>query len=103
LRLKDVFEVEKNAELKTEYDKVYAALKEKYGKGQYKSFDKRELFENYSDKSSYARRTHTGRVKDGVELTELELSMICDDGYGHFGGSSTICSNRTFEVVIYTD
>ena len=102
--LKCIYDVEKNSELLADYKRIYSELKEKYGKGEFKRFDKyNELFENYKDVSTYARRTHTGKIKDGIELTELELSMICDNGFSHFGGSSNINSDKTFTVVIYTD
>jgi hypothetical protein len=78
-------------------------LQEKYGKGEYKKFEDNELFENYKFKSKYAENVHTGKIKEGIELTELELSMICDGGFSHFGGSSSIYGDRTFTVTIYTD
>ena len=103
MRLNDIYAVEKNENLSAEYEKIQDDLKDKYGTGEFNSFRKDELFEDYKDVSSYARRTHTGKIKDGMELTELEVSMICDGGYSHFGGSSTIYSDKTFKVEIYTD
>lgn len=103
IRLKCIFDVEKNSELTEQYSRIYAALKEKYGKGEHKAIPKDDLFENYDCKHSYARTTYTGKIKEGIELTELELSMICDSGYSHFGGSSAINSDMTFRVEIFTD
>jgi len=104
MRLQCIFDIEKNAKLQTEYKKIYKDLKEKFGEGEFKRFDKyKKLFENYSDESKYARNIHTGKIKEGIVLTELELSMICDDGFYYFGGSSIIHSDGSFEVNIYTD
>lgn len=104
MQLKCIFDVEKSEEITTRYREIYANLKEKYGCGEHKSFDKYSgLFEDYKSRSQYARMIHTGKVKEGIELTELELSMVCDDGYSHFGGSSCIQSDRTFKVEICTD
>lgn len=103
MRLNDIYAVDRNLDTTTKYGKIYADLKDKYGVGEFKQFRKTELFEDYGYKSSYAKARHTEKIKDGMELTELELSMICDDGYSHFGGSSTIYSDKTFKVEIYTD
>jgi hypothetical protein len=100
--LKDIWEVEKDANLHKEYREIYENLIKKHNVKH--GYDLRKLLiENHNNNSSYARNTHTGRIKDGVELTELELSMVCDNGFSHFGGSSTIRTDRTFTVVIYTD
>ena len=86
-----------------EYRKTYTELKSRLGTNKAGYFDTKGLFEDYTLQTGYARKTHRGRLKPGVELTELELSMVCDDGYSHFGGSGTISKDRTFCVVIYTD
>jgi hypothetical protein len=106
MRLKSVFEIENNPDLHAEYQEVYSNLKKKYLKTDEHGisfFPLREMFEDYQINPSYAQTTYTGRIKDGIELTELELSMICDNGFSHFGGSSTIHPDRTFVVEIYTD
>ena len=100
--LKDIFQVEKTPELKEEYDKIYKSLKDRLPAGKYGGFAIDKIFDDYRDVSSYARRTKTGKIKDGITLSELELSMVCDGGYSHFGGSSSI-NGRSFKVVIYTD
>jgi hypothetical protein len=108
MNLKCIFDVKKDEKLQAEYKGIYAKLKEKYGKGKYKNFpiyssEEEPLFEGYRYESKYGENIHTGKIKEGIELTELELSMICDDGFSHFGGSSAIYLDRTFKVVIYTD
>lgn len=101
--LKDIFEVQKNPELKAEYEKTYNALKERFPLTKIGLFDIKAIFDKFEEKPDYAHTTYVGKIKDDVELTELELSMICDNGYMHFGGKSTIRPDKTFEVVIYTD
>lgn len=96
MKLLDVFESSKT----TEYADTFKALKEKYGE----HLKLADFCEGgtYDRKSGYAQVTYRGTLKEDVELTELELSMICDNGYGHFGGSSSIYK-RDFTVVIYVD
>ena len=36
-------------------------------------------------------------------LTPIELAMICDGGFNHFGGNSNINPDGSFGVTIYTD
>jgi len=104
MNLKCIFEVEKDKELEERYRNIYASLKSRMPTvGEYNQFEKSAIFEDYSNKSSYARNTHTGKIKAGIEIDELELSMICDDGFSHFGGSSSIDKDGNFTVVIYTD
>lgn len=102
MRLKDIWAVEKDEKLHEEYRTTFENLIKKYNVKS--GYDLRPLLiEHHSNKSSYARNTHTGRIKDGIELTELELSMVCDNGFSHFGGSSVLRSDRYFVVEIYTD
>ncbi|OPH61885.1 hypothetical protein BC351_01185 [Paenibacillus ferrarius] len=106
MKLKDIFEVEKNDELHKQYTDTYEKLKERYRKTNengYNFFPKKELIGDYTCESGYARNTYRGRIPEGVELNELELSMICDDGFSHFGGSSSIYKDGTYTVVIYID
>lgn len=101
MRLKDIFEVQESLE----YKEIFNNLKEKYGKGEFRNLNIKDFCENEecSRHSGYAKVTYTGKLKEYVELTELELSMICDNGYSHFGGSSFIDRDRGFSVTIYTD
>lgn len=92
--LKDIFAVGKDENLYREYQDTYNKVKENYN---------RTIFEEHHCKNGYARNTHTGKLKDGVDITELELSMLLDRGFSHFGGSSSISKDGSFTVVIYTD
>jgi hypothetical protein len=93
--LKDIFAVEKDTILNKEYEEIYAKVREKY-------YGNNPISE-YSHKSGYAQSTYIGKLKDGVKISELELSMYLDSGFSHFGGSSSISSDGSFKVVIYTD
>lgn len=94
MKLKDVFESSKT----TEYADVHKALKEKYGE----HLSIRSFCEEYERKSGHAQVRHTGTLKEGFEFTELELAIICDNGYSHFGGYSSIYK-KDFTVTIYVD
>lgn len=100
MKLKDIMEVSQNEKLLAEYTKIRDDLVKRFGVNLYSL---RGHLRRYRQVSSYAKNTHTGKLKDGVELSELELSMVCDSGFSHFGGSSFIGSDGTFTVVIYTD
>ncbi len=102
MELRCIFDVERNKELKDKYEKICDDLRKRFHA---KSFYdvRKQVFEEHHDMPSYARNTHTGKIKDGVKLSELEVAMICDGGYSHFGGSSVIGTDGTFRVVIYTD
>lgn len=100
MQLKAIFETGNNPE----YKEIFQNLKEKYGVGQYKNLRLADFCEGeYTKTGGYANAVYRGKLKEGVQLTELELSMICDNGYSHFGGSSVIGKDGTFSVTIYTD
>lgn len=101
--LKCIWDVEKDEEILNRYKSIYTELVKKYGHAEYPTFRQDELFEEYQCKPQYARTIYTGKLKEGIELTELELSMILDGGFSHFGGSSDIRSDRTFKIEICTD
>jgi len=108
MNLKCIWDVEKDESLGEKYSEIFKNLKEKYGVGEYKNFSKYDgqensLFEGYQYVSGYAHCIHTGKIKESIELNELELSMICDNGFSHFGGYSNISSDGKFTVKIYTD
>jgi len=99
--LKDIYSVEREQKVMEDYRNTYLNLLLKYGteKGR---FDHTKLFEICDCQTGHAKKTYRGTLKDGIKLTERELSMVLDDGYSHFGGSSLI-NGRNFTVVIYTD
>ena len=94
--LKDIFAVEKDKHLFKEYNNTYNNLLKRLK-------DKDSIYEKYDVITSYARKTHVGKLKGEVEISELELSMLCDGGFHHYGGKSIINDDGTFEVAIYTD
>lgn len=100
MKLACIFEIDGDEEKK--YRKICDDLVKKFGcKNLYDVCHK--TLEEHSILSRYAMNVHTGKIKDGIQLTELELSMICDGGFSHFGGSSNIYADGTFRVEIYTD
>ena len=101
MKLQAIGELSESA--KIEYRKIVADLKVFYGSGKFNSFNRNQIFDEYEYQSKYSRAVHKGKLKEGMTLTELEVSMICDNGFSHFGGSSTIYKDGTFQVDIYTD
>ena len=99
--LSNIFQVMDNEQLGESYTEIWEGLKKKYGKGEPTDIYKDDLLETWRCKPSYSRCTYEGVIKEGVTLSELELSMILDSGFSHFGGSSTIYSDRSFKVVIH--
>ncbi len=63
---------------------------------------KGDVFESYFCEKGITMNTYYGKLKD-VELSELELSMICDGGFNYFGGQSVILPDKSFKVIIYID
>ena len=95
-------DLERNPEKLEEYKNIFSQLKEKLGNEDIRIY-REKLLSRCDWTPSYARATYTGKIKEGIELTELELSMICDNGFSHFGGNSVINPDRTFKVIIYKD
>ncbi|WP_336761342.1 hypothetical protein [Paenibacillus sp. USHLN196] len=93
--LKDIYKVQNDPELYEEYQRVHEKVKASYTHS--------NTIESYVPQSGYAQKTYRGQLKQGVEISELELSMLLDRGFSHFGGSSSISSDGKFTVVIYTD
>jgi len=81
-----------------DYTAIYKDLMDRFGSP--KEWGKK-LFEEYTLSVGYGKHVYNGKIK--VYLTELELSMILDKGYSHFGGSCTIFSDGKFHATIYTD
>jgi hypothetical protein len=88
-----------------QYEEIWNNLRERFGKGESKRLDLRDICEDgkYSVENRYATTVYRGKLKEGIDITELELSMICDNGYSYFGGSSVIHPDRTFTVEIWID
>lgn len=100
--LLDIYQIGENPELSQEYKFIFESLKQRlpYNNGRF-IFDK--IFESLQTYTSYARKTYIGRLKSSIKLTELELAMVLDNGYAHFGGESILNKDGSFKVVIYTD
>jgi hypothetical protein len=81
------------------YAEVKKGLVERFG-----SLSLKHVVEgDYGYSTRYATKIYTGKLKEGVEVTELELAMLADNGYNFFGGSSVIHSNGAFYVEIWID
>ena len=65
--------------------------------------EKSKLFSDFIITPGYAHCMYRGKFKEGVKVSELELSMLCDGGFSYFGGYSNIYADGTFVVKIYTD
>lgn len=69
-------------------------------------FDFGAIFEKHNDTSKYAKRVHVGIVREEYRerLNALEVSMLVDGGYSHFGGSTSYNPGTGwFSITIYTD
>ena len=78
----------------------YKELKEKLGSGPHgTSFNKQELFANYTHTSGYAHYKFSGKAlpiiaeKLGRAPTATDIIMIVDDGFSHFGASCSLNPN----------
>lgn len=85
------------------YEKVELALLEKFNVDSLYKVDTGKVFSEFTSQPGHAHCMYSGVLGEEIELTELELAMICDGGYSFFGGFSTIHSDGTFVVKIYTD
>lgn len=85
------------------YAEVRESLEARFKVKSLYEIDRKTLFDEFESIPGYAHCMYHGKIKEGVELTELELAMICDRGHSFFGGYSHIYKNRTFAVKIYTD
>ena len=63
-----------------------------------------KLCDSYKRISGYGHYTVTGKLTEEIQqLSALELSMLVDQGFSHFGGYSRIYDDGSFNVKIYTD
>jgi hypothetical protein len=84
-----------------EHAEMWDAIKTTYG-DENGNVDADELFGLYLCEKFSTTEVHTGIIPDGMELTELELAMICDNGFTN-GGKSHIYPDNGFRVEIYTE
>lgn len=86
-----------------EYSKIMESLKNTYGVGEFKSLRLDTIAEKHNLEKGYATNKYRGQLKEDIKISPLELSMMCDNGFSHFGGSSSISSDGSFYVEIYID
>lgn len=55
-----------------------------------------------SRRSSYAQAHYAGAVPEGIELSHLDIAILCDHGNTCFGGFVDRTGNN-FRCTIYTD
>ncbi len=104
MELLPVYSITDDEKEKNRYDGILAKLKQDFSDGR-GGIDKRKVFRSntWRTVTRYGRREHNGMLADGVELDALQVSMICENGYGHFGGSSFVADDGFFNVTIYTN
>jgi len=88
---------------KNNYPQIKEELLKRFGVRSLGDIGLKTICDTYSVEHQYARNVYRGVLKEGVEVSEIELAMICDGGYSFFGGHSTILKDRTFVVEIYID
>ena len=98
MKLKGVFDNQEG------YDVILNNLRSKYGTGKWNSLNIKDFCDgDYTVQNRYATKVYRGKLKEDVEVTALELAIICDDGYSFFGGSSNIGRDKSFVVEIWID
>lgn len=102
MRLESIFNIENDKEKMEWYKNLCLNLKKKYG-CQYLGDIKEKVLEKHNIIHRHGDVIHKGKLKDGNDFTEIELSIICEGGFYHLGGESKITSDGSFEVKIYTD
>ena len=85
------------------YEEVKQKLLERFMVKSITEIRRVDVVENHQIQNRHATNIHTGKLKDGVQLSELELAMVLDGGYSFFGGSSSISPDGKFRVEIWTD
>lgn len=61
------------------------------------------ITETYTTTRGYGCKTVVGKLKEGIDINELELSMLVDNGFWYFGGTSIIYPDKSFCVTVYID
>lgn len=101
MSLRSIVELQRDKQILERYKGVFEALKKTYGRGV--GFNRDKIFAKHKVSRKRGRNEHTGYLKEDVELDALQLSMICDNGFSHHGGSAFIADDGYFKVTIYTD
>ncbi|BDH62144.1 hypothetical protein MTP04_22740 [Lysinibacillus sp. PLM2] len=100
VRLQSVFDTEAG---KNNYPEIKKELLSRFNVESISEITNMSVCETFSCRNGYGTNTYTGKLKDDVVVSEIELAMIIDNGYSFFGGSSTINSDKTFKVEIWFD
>lgn len=100
IRLDSIWDTEKG---NNDYPAVKEALIERFEVEKMYDLKLADICESQNKHSGYGTHTYTGVLKEDIEVSELELAIICDSGYSFFGGSSKIDSSRNFKVEIWFD
>lgn len=100
MRLDSIWDTEKGV---NDYPKVKESLLKRFGVKSMYDIRLNNFCEDYSKDSGYGTHVYYGKLKDDVKVSELELAMICDNGYSFFGGSSVIDADKKFKVEIWFD
>jgi hypothetical protein len=87
---------------KNNYPAVKEQILKRFGVDNIRELRLGDLCEDWAFHHGYGTNTYTGKLKDSVTVSELEIAMICDHGYSFFGGSSSI-SGKNFKVEIWFD
>lgn len=101
MSLRSIVELQRDKQTLERYQGVFDALKKTYGSSV--GFKRDKIFTKHKVSRRRGCNEHSGYLKEGVELDALQLSMICDNGFSHHGGSAFIADDGYFKVTIYTD
>ncbi|MCF7618520.1 hypothetical protein [Bacillus sonorensis] len=95
MELKAIFDTHNDKE----YESVLKNLREKYGRGKFNTLQIDDFCENYHIENCYAANVYTGKLKKDMDISELELSMVCDNGYNYRWDNSIDKENtRDFNI-----
>ena len=100
VRLQSIWDTEAG---KNDYPAVKKNLLSRFNVESISDIGRLSICEECHTHHGYGTNTFTGKLKDDIEVSELELAMIIDRGYSFFGGSSQINADRTFKVEIWFD
>ena len=100
VRLQSIWDTEAG---KNDYPAIKKALLSRFEVDSISQIPNMSVCETLNCNNGYGTNTYTGKLKEGVEVSEIELAMIIDRGYSFFGGSSQINQDRTFKVEIWFD
>lgn len=99
MKLKPIFEIEENPEVKNEYEYNWKLLKEKVS-----NISRNDIIRDIRMTMSGGMKIYSGAIPMDLDINELQLAMLCFGGYSWFGGKSSInYKEKRFVVEIYYD